>query len=162
MKKANRRGFTLIEVMVAAGLVAGFATMSVPLLGRLQRAQQFRSIARNVQANMMYARNVATSGKRSSTWSGNERVQQAGILINSTTSYSVFIDRNAVRDGDEITIRTVVLPLGMEITSPAAGQEIRIRHTGTIAAPQNIVLNDRHRNKSRTVVVSGGGATRID
>lgn len=152
----------MIEMVVATGLIAGFATMSVPLVSRLQRAQRFQATARNVQASMMYARNVATSGKRNAAWLATDRVQQAGILINSTNSYSIFIDRDSIRDGDEITVRTVILPLGVEITAPAAGQEIRIRHTGTIAAPQNIVLVDRHRNKTRTIVVSGGGATRID
>lgn len=152
----------MIEMVVATGLIAGFATMTVPLVSRLQRAQEFRAVARNVQTSLVHARSIAASGKREPTWTTNDRVQQAGVYISSATSYTIFIDRDTVRDGDEITVRTITLPMGMEITAPAVGQEIRYRHTGTVANPQNITLNDRHRVKSRTLIVSGGGSVRIN
>jgi Tfp pilus assembly protein FimT len=152
----------MMEILVVSGLIAGFATVSVPLVARLQRAQQFRSVTRNVQSSLVHARSVASSGKRELAWSTNDRVQQAGVFINSATSYPVFVDRDTVRDGDEITVRTVLLPVGMEITAPAAGQEIRFRHTGTVVAPQNITIADRYRAKSRTLILSGGGTVRIN
>lgn len=153
----------MVEIAIAVALVAGLATMSVPLFSRMQRAQQFRGLARNVSEDLLNARGIAASGKRVTTWTGpNNRIAQAGLYVSSSTAYSIFIDRNAARDGDEITSRTFALPPGMEITSPLPGTELRFRHNGTVVAPVNIVLNDRLRGKSRTLVITGGGAVRID
>jgi prepilin-type N-terminal cleavage/methylation domain-containing protein len=162
MSKRASKGFTLIEMVVATALIAGFATMTVPLVSKLQRAQEFRSITRGIAANLMNARSVASSGKREQGWSTNDRVTQAGLIVNSSTSYTIFVDRDNARDGDELPFRIVNLPVGMEITAPLPGQEIRFRHNGTVVAPMNITVVDRVRVKTRTLILSGGGAIRIN
>src|SRR5437773_515640 len=100
----------MIEIAIATALIAGLVTMSVPLFSRMQRAQQFRGLARNISEDLMNARGVAASGKRVTTWTGtNNRIAQVGLYVSSATAYSIFIDRNTARDGDELTARTFTL-----------------------------------------------------
>lgn len=162
MKKQSQKGFTLIELSIVTAMIALVGMMSIPLFSRLQRTQQFRDSARSVGSALLVAKSMASTGKRQSGWAANDRVTNAGVQVLSTTSYVVFVDRDSVRDGDEIVMKTVILPRGFTIVSPVAGQEIRYRANGTVPVPQNILIRDTERNRTRTIVVAGGGAVRID
>jgi prepilin-type N-terminal cleavage/methylation domain-containing protein len=162
MKKSSRKGFTMIEMVVATALIGVVSAMAVPLFGRLQRTQQFRDTTRHLSSALLSAKSLAATGRRQAGWAGTDRVTTAGVHVLSANSYVVFIDRDGVRDGDEIIVKTVILPNAMSIVSPAAGQEIRYRGNGTVANPLNVTLLDTERNRRRTIVISGGGAVRID
>src|SRR5687767_4068824 len=114
--KKRQRGFTLIEIMTALGIVALIGAVSVPLVSRLQRSQRFRSTAREMASELMRAKNLAGSGKRDTvTWVATDRTVQAGLRVQSTNTYSVFVDRDTINDGDELMVRAITLPYRMEI-----------------------------------------------
>ena len=162
--RRSRRGFSLLELAVVIALIAVFSMMAVPLFSRVERRSRLRSTARAFMADLAKTRSTAASAgfPTQTGWSANERVTNTGLVVASSTSYRVFIDRDAVTDGDEITLGTVRLPDGVIFTAPSSGHEIRFRRNGTALGATEIVLYDQRVDATRTVVLSGVGLARLE
>lgn len=164
IRPATRRGFSILELVTVMAIVAVTIALSMPLFARTQRRDDLRRAARSLIGDLNRARSLAASGYRTNVsppWAPTDRSVNAGVTIVSPNTYALFIDRDGTTDGDEITVAVMSLPNFMTITSPLPGQEIRFRPNGTVVAPANFVIADAEQGMSRTIIVSGGGAARI-
>ncbi|MCK6545021.1 GspH/FimT family protein [Myxococcota bacterium] len=161
--KKRKRGFSLIEIVVALGLVGVFATLSLPLVSRTMRRNELRKAARTVHGALGRTRSLAVSGRRvATTWAPTDRTVSAILRITGSTSYEVFVDRDTTTDGDELSLGTTNLPLSLTFDAPATGEEIRFRSDGTVVAPLDLVLRDRELDQTRRVVLTAGGLAHIE
>jgi prepilin-type N-terminal cleavage/methylation domain-containing protein len=162
--RRGRRGFSLVELAVVIALVAVFSMMAVPLFARVERRSRLRSAAREFMADLAKTRTTAASAgfPRRTGWSANDRITNTGLVVASATTYRLFIDRDNVTDGDEITLGTVRLPDGVVFTAPSTGHEIRFRRNGTAVGATVIVLFDQRVDASRRVVLSAVGLARLE
>ncbi|MCK6548985.1 GspH/FimT family protein [Myxococcota bacterium] len=158
----SRRGFSVVELVVAVALIAILAAMSTPMLVHATRKGQLRTEAQALVTDVGLARSVAVAGaERGAPWDVGDRTRSAGLMIVDARSWLVFADRDTTDDGDEVVLRTVVLPLGLRIVSPTAGSTMRFRPNGTISGPFDVVVEDEESHTQRRVVVASGGYARV-
>lgn len=119
MSIARRRGFTLLEMVIAVALVALMSAISISVLSRARREQHLRGVARSLVGALNDARAMSAGGKvvrtghdggdcavgcsgvsNSAGESPNQpgrsvsemkRVSRSGIIV-SSTRFSVFAD----------------------------------------------------------------------
>jgi Tfp pilus assembly protein FimT len=163
-KNKKRLGFSLLELVTVMVIITATVAMSVPLFARSARRDDLRKASRGLAADLARSRSLAASGYRTNVsppWLPGDRTMNAGIVINGPSSYSVFIDKDATSNGNEITVAVVTLPNFVTIAAPPAGTEIRFRPNGTVVNVSNVVVTDNQIGLSRTVVLTGGGALRV-
>lgn len=64
MRERKRRGFTLLELMVALALIGILAAFAVPSWQQMQRDNRLKGVARNVANALLYARAQAVLSER--------------------------------------------------------------------------------------------------
>lgn len=164
---AARRGFSLLEIVIALAIIAVLAAICIPLLSASQKRSRLKQAARDLGAHLGLARSLAGSGRGDASWQSSDRVVNGGVRLISPTQYAVFIDRNELLDGDEVD--TVVVDFSardpsseLRIVSPVAPAEIRFRANGTLlsASMVDVVVEDAGTGEQRTVRVTLGGVAR--
>lgn len=161
----KRRGFTLVEIIVAIAIVATLATLAVMGMHDARQKSRLREEARSLVAYLNKARALAASGRvdPAAGWDEGDRTRSAGLRVIGARRYALFIDRDLTTDGDEYEVQSIDLSDAgqLVIQAPASGVEIRFRGNGTVVDPVNFVLVDEQSREERTIVISGGGQARI-
>src|SRR5947209_8227629 len=85
-RRAPRRGFTLLEVVIAVSLVAILAGIAIPALSEARAQGALRTAARKLVADFRYARNFVAGSPSFKDASGNTVIAHfGGIRFDSPT-----------------------------------------------------------------------------
>lgn len=161
----RRRGFTLIEVMVVVAVVSIVGSLAVMGFVRWQRHGAVREAGVAMVGDLRELRALAQSGRTDFAGFGpGVRVEQAGLRRVGASTYEVFVDRDELSDGNELTLRTIELPVhGFPIEVVWPVPELRFDRSGLLATgtEQRFTVRDTQANRSVTVLVSLGGKSEL-
>lgn len=104
-------GFTLLELMLVIGIIAGLVALIVPKMNIFQKYQKLDDTAQQLQSHIRLAQNQASSGVK--CLSGARAAKWSLVLLN-TTSYKIVPE---CLDGTVKPTTTYSLPLGTIIKS---------------------------------------------
>lgn len=114
----TKTGFTLVELMVAMGIMGIMALVVGPRFAGMKRMQSMRAAKTQIANDVRYAQDSALSGVRLLNY-GATPPGGYGINFNSPNSYIIFgdIDKNRSYSGANELLETVPLPSGITIVS---------------------------------------------
>lgn len=161
-RAAHRRGFTLIEMLVAVAVIAIVAGLAVPNFFAQQRRAELGGRSRELVAAINLARGEAATGRDVPGLAGVP-VVQTGIRFVSPSEYQVFVDddndssnvtllRAIALDGSGgsqpgggllsgkggTTVRIESVTIGGVTEAPPSGIEFRFRRNGTLTMPVDV------------------------
>ncbi len=170
-RRAARRGFTLLEIVIVIAIIAIIGAMAVPMTNQLRQREALRGASRMLVMNLRAARTSAASGQTVGVDADGRAVRArfGGLAVLSATQYVVFVDADgAPGSGDEQTLRTVDFlaedpQSRVRIAAPSAGQEVRFTANGTLAAGSQTGLRliDEDTNQGQDVAVSLTGHAQL-
>ncbi len=156
-----RRGFTLIEVLIAVAVIIIIAGISGIYLNTLYGAKRAENSANQIVAFLTTAQEKSASQEDDSRWGVYFDGPSSGIQ-----TYTLYrIDEGLVGDTPPYAqadiIRQVSLPEGLKFTSPAANATLAVtfeRITGLPTTPATIrIIDDRATDNPQTIEVSSTG-----
>lgn len=170
-RRAQTRGFSLLEMMIAMVILVVAGGIAIPYFTSLRRDRALHTQARLLVARFAKARSLAASGQRDSSWGEGARTVNAGVRIVSSTGYELFIDRNGETDGDEVVVERVdfaEVAGGIPIEFADFGGEaieVRYKANGALETPTqetiDITLRDSDSERERVVRVTYSGLAKI-
>ena len=155
----NKRGFTMIELMVAIAIISILAAVAVPNFEAWLSGHRLSSSARDIYSLYQLARLRAVKEKSDVLVSIND----------ATGEYSAFADNgngggitnNGVQDGTEPTIKFGTLEKGVSIVGVSAPQ-IRFTSRGFPRAPFGTTVTIKNiENVQKQIILSQNGHVRI-
>ena len=181
MKKSNHsvRGFSLIEIVVALGLIFVMGGFSVSWFVKMQKKSRLNAVASDVLGKIMTARTEALTGRligdttlvppsgpgEFTGWAAQEKSSSAGFRIMTATEFEVFIDDDNVAGGEQVIGQTDLEQdqsnnrIGFD--SDSVGRTIRFDRNGTAQTTETFTLIDPDLNQAREISVSKVGQVRI-
>lgn len=167
MRRANA-GFTMIEAVIVMGVAVVVASLAVPTFTNVYRDQRLNNATREMMGTIRRAQSLAASGRVLSAGPPEVRVRAAGIRIDTTTRYSIYVDSDSdPNNNNDVDVATVDLARPgqvnrIDIQSPAAGTKVRFRRDGSTSSSQTIIFRDLGRDRARTISLTAGGQPKID
>ena len=161
-----------MEMVIVVAIVGILAALVVPSFSRSKELGDLRAATRKLMGTIQRARTLAATGKNDNypTWNPTDRVVHAGILF-APDGYQLFVDRDRIRDGDEITIEVVDFDDStaseyaptVVVVAPPPATEIRFAKNGTIVGglDNTLILRDTPSGIEQTVQLSLGGSARL-
>jgi prepilin-type N-terminal cleavage/methylation domain-containing protein len=154
----NRKGFTLVELIIVIGLLALIATIAGLNLRNYTLNRNLRTAARNIVAdfNLCKARAVSESISYQVIFNiagGNYTIQQLNNAATAVTKRPLPLSEG----GSDISINSAnfVNPL------PQPQNEVNFGARGTVSSG-NVVLRNNSRNSVVTITVNTMGRTYVD
>lgn len=161
--RTSRRGFTLLEVVIAVSLVAILAGIAIPALSEARAHGALHTAARKLVADLRFARNFISGSPTFRDPTGNTVIAHfGGVRFDSPTQYTVFVDTDST-PGGESDIRVVTLdPLAAVqlIQPPTYPSYVYFAAAGTLASGQlanDIIFRDLNRNRTEAIALTLGG-----
>lgn len=160
-----RRGFTLLEMMIAVAVVSVVGALAVTNFVRWQRFSTVREVAVGLTGDLREARSLAMSGRTNFTgFVAGDRVECAGVRRIDDDTYEVFVDRDEVADGNEVVIRRVDAEIhGFPIILGWPVPEVRFDRSGllTTGVEQRFTSRDTGTGREVQVLVALGGKAEL-
>lgn len=167
--RANALGFTLVELMIAVGIVGVLAVIALPAMGDLVVANRMKTLSLDLYTSLALARSEAI--KRNSN--NVSMIPTAGAWQNGWT---VCVDTNAngVCDAGEVVVTTYdAIDPSLALTGPAGPALITVNRDGRLATASasfriNYTVNNNPVNNNNTPMrcvelsVSGRPKTLVD
>lgn len=161
-----RRGFTVLELVVAVAILAVIAGLAVTAYTRLIERQRLSTATRRVAGVLRQLRSLAVSGGRHPSL-GMSEIRSAGIRLASPTRVVMFVDRDEdAGNGNDAAIGEVDLTeidrQGLiEVAAPAGGQRFTFDREGTVN-PGRIEVTDRGSGMTRAIELTAAGQVAIE
>lgn len=142
----EEKGFTLIEVLIAIGIVGIIALISLPFLVFYRPSMQLSGFARELASDLRYAQQLAVT----------EQIEYGARI--SSSEYSVI----KFQEGQETTIKNNNLPQGIEIyeISGFTNNEIKFNPYGAVKESGAIILKNI-KDETKTIEIKISGFVRI-
>ena len=140
MKKTNKKGFTLAELLVVVAIIAVLVAIAIPIFtSQLEKAREATDVA-NIRAAYAEATTKVLSGDGTTSTDGTttaiaktpKMVSNGAIdkLSDATTIGSIDIKKITINKGQEVTVKvdekgtetTVTLSGGATVTTPTPTQ----------------------------------------
>lgn len=139
MKKTNKKGFTLAELLVVVAIIAVLVAIAIPIFtSQLEKAREATDVA-NIRAAYAEATTkvlsgdddgTTTEGKAKATATTPKMVSNGAIdkLSDATTIGSIDIKNITINNGQEVTVEvdekgTVKLSGGATVTNTTASKQ---------------------------------------
>jgi prepilin-type N-terminal cleavage/methylation domain-containing protein len=167
--RRSKRGFTLLEIIIAISIVALILTLGIPQFWNAKKRSQIRGAARLALENIKQARVLAGSG--TSMQSGLGIARYSGISVLSPTSYGVILDANTVpNDGNEAVLRIIdfrtdepATTLTIAWNPTLSGNVLYFQSNGQVwtPSPPNLVITDSLSGFTQTIQIAQSGTAKI-
>lgn len=158
-----RRGFTVLELMVAVCVLGTLAALAVPAYGRLRARSGVREASQRIAHHIERARALARSRRTGVPgWGSGEVVRSAGLRVVDGTRVEVYIDSGEVeRPGTQAVIAGLDVHGSLRIEPE--NHEIRFRRNGTLSttADEWVRVVDEDYGIVADLVVYYGGQVEI-
>lgn len=110
-KKIINTGFTLLELMLVIGIIAGLVALILPKMNNFQKYQRLDDAAGQLQSHIRLAQNQALSGIKCTS---GARASQWSLVLNNATSYKIVPQ---CADGTSTPVTIYSLPGGIQMSS---------------------------------------------
>lgn len=162
-----RRGFTLVELMVAIAMIAVLAAIAVPLFGAMFQRQRLNEAARGAVSMLRRARSLAIARGPFQVAGSALTARTAGVRLESDRQLVLFVDADEDRsNANHLELERLDLlavdPSGtLRFASPSAGSEIRFAQDGST---RHVVveIEERGGQRVRRLQVQAAGVIRLD
>ena len=134
----DARGYSLVELMVAIGVLGLLVAISVPAITGLVRSSRLAGASNTLAADLRYARSIASAQRRTYA------------ITFATNRYSL------VRVSPPATIRTRVIPRGVSFAGPDSARFF----AWGLTEPATITVSDH--DHSNVVRLSANGSVSHD
>ena len=150
------QGYTLIELLVTIALLAIMAAIVVPQVKPIMAGLEMSSAARQLYADLHYAKVVAM-----------EQQKYCCLSVNTTSGWAVVedTDNNNQCDATDTRLKTFSLPVNYpDITfdNTVTNSTIQFDHIGLASNANTLKLINSKYNKDANVTVSVAGYISID
>ena len=94
-RAAGQRGFTILELVVTATIVAILSAAAMPFLGELVRGQRIKTAISDINASVIYARSEAIKRNQNVAICASTDGAACAGATNWATGWIVFVDADA-------------------------------------------------------------------
>lgn len=155
-----KKGFTLVELLVALGIIAVVFGLSFVAYREFSRRQQLAEAANVFKSNLFLAQQRALSGERSICATG-EVLNGYRVYFDNPASYKVFADcgRSWPQTWDDQLIKSVNLPSGITKSAGPSDIYFKVLAQGTVFdKDQTVVFTQVSTGKTLTVTITKTGS----
>lgn len=155
----SKLGFTLIELLVAVSIITIFFSLGMAQYVKFNRQQILKQAALELKTNLIYAQNMALSGKKKCLGGFD------GILAEFDGANEEYTISSSCNQGGSVVLigsGPYELPQGVEIVGSPDDILFKTLTGGTgLASDETISLSDQHSNTAN-IMVSTVGKIEID
>jgi prepilin-type N-terminal cleavage/methylation domain-containing protein len=168
VRSLNRRGFSLVEMMVVVALIGIVAAFAIPSMIEMKPKDQLRSAAKDLVTNLRQARALAITGKAPSSvfpWVIDRVDVGFDALTDTYTTRIWTLDPTAVPNN--LVYKVVRMgdynqTLQLSLNTALPGNTLTFRRNGSTDNFASFQLTFPTDPETRRVVVTRAGLARID
>lgn len=164
MRAERRRGFTLLEMVVAVAVLAVVVSLALPSLLAATPQERLRRATADLVSNLRWARSMAVGGQASGLPAGLQ-VAQVEVSFNpAADNYSIsVVDNNGVltlvRTVDLLKYQSGAVRLDLSAAVPPL---LRFERNGGANAIAQVTLAETTTGQSRLVSITRAGLARAE
>jgi prepilin-type N-terminal cleavage/methylation domain-containing protein len=147
----SNQGFTLLEVLLVAAMLALIAGFSVGIYDNYSRSAQLDATGKNIISSLRQMQSYAMAG--------NGRLNWGVHFVNTSPNYyELFSSPTNYADAGKVTLGLVYLPGTIYFTTPSAGNTLDIIFSDISGNTSATSLTIAYPGGSRIINVTASGA----